>query len=517
MSRLPFDPAKMAVARKGASGNAPAGGTGPASGTASSPAAAAASAAAGAMSVSQLAAVIDEAVKDHIARPLRVVGEVSNFTDRTHWYFSMKDAGATISCVMFQFSAKKAGFTPAVGSEVVVTGFVDYYAPQGRISLRVEKIEPVGAGALELEFRRLCEELRGLGYFAPERKRPLPAFAARIAVVTSRTGAALQDVIDTCRRRSPHIEVCLIDVLVQGAAAAPAVAAAVEWVSANAARLEIDTLIVTRGGGSMEDLWAFNDRRVAEAIVRCSIPVAAAIGHETDTTIAELVADVRCATPTQAAMRATPDAAAVREQIDVARRRLSAGLLGTVTRSRQRLVSEARALGSAVRGAVSGRSRRVEQCSARLEQFKPAAVYEKRRAAVMLAGSRLHAAVARRVREAREVDAASAADRLEGSLAQRVRADRERHVSLDRQIELVGPSSVLARGYSVTFGPDGTALRRAEDARPGQVISTKLAEGTVASTVNGLSDLGVRHGEGVVAAKRRRGPVKDDPNQAKLF
>ena len=504
MSRLPFDPAKMAAARATAAPPAsPA--VPPAHPPAHPPAPPA-----GQLSVSQLAALIERAVRDKIERPLRVVGEVSNFTDRTHWYFTIKDAGAAVSCVMFAAPARRAGFTPAPGQEVVVTGFVDFYAPQGKLTFRVEKIEPVGAGALELAFRKLCDELKALGSFADDRKRPLPLLPRRIAVVTSRTGAALQDVIDTARRRAPFVEICPVDTLVQGAAAASAVAAAINWVSANAAALGIDTLIVTRGGGSMEDLWAFNERIVADAILRCTIPVAAAIGHETDVTIAELVADLRCSTPTQAAMRATPDATALLEQVDTSRRRLFAGLTSITRRAAEQATFSARHLAAAARERISRSARRLEQLAARIESHKPAAVLERRSARLARAAERLSGAMKAHIvlADTRIHDSARG---LREACTTLTRSEKERIDAASRQLELVGPASVLARGFSVTFGPTGAVLRRAQDVKPGQSLTTNLAEGTVDSTVNGLADLGVRHGE------RRRKPKREEKGQPGLF
>lgn len=461
MSRLPFDPAKTAAAANTAEAAKPT----------DAP-----------LRVGQLAGLIDSALREKLSKNLRVVGEIGNFTDRTHWYFTLKDADAVVSCVMFQFVARRVGFTPSVGQEVVATGSVEFYKPQGKVTFRVERLEPVGAGALELAYRKLVEELRGLGWFDVARKRRLPAFPRKIAVVTSRTGAAFQDVLDTLKRRCPGIEVGLIDTLVQGAAAAPAIAQAIRWVSANAQRLAIDTLIVTRGGGSMEDLWAFNDKQVAEAIVACSIPVAAAIGHETDTTIAELVADERCATPTQAAMRCSPDRAALDEQIASATGRLAQAVSVELRAGRDRLRGSARDAAAAARARVGAAARAIETLSARLESHKPAAVYERRRARVEHAAERLALAIRRRVEG---VDLERAAGDLRLVMAEAARATAERLAAAQRQLELVGPRAVMERGYSVTLRADGQAVRRPADVRPGEPLVTRLADGSINSTVTG--------------------------------
>lgn len=508
MGRLPFDPSKMRAKEQAAAAGAPAG---------DAPAGSAQTRGVQPLTVSQLAASVDAALRAGVPRSVRVIGEISNFTNRTHWYFAIKDAEAVVSCVMFQFATRRAGFVPESGQEVVVTGNVEFYAPQGRLTLRVESIEPVGAGALEIAYRKLVEELRGLGWFASERKRELPAMPRRIAVITSRTGAALQDVLDTARRRAPFVEVCLIDTLVQGAAAAPEIARAISWVSANAARLEIDTLIVTRGGGSAEDLWAFNDRAVAEAILNCSIPVAAAIGHETDTTIAELVADVRCATPTQAAMRATPDAAALREQLESLRQRLSAGLRLGARRAAQVLQSARRELTATLSTRVQAAGRATERLAMRLESQRPSAVYQRRRSTVDRISGALQAAMTQRLRA---VDLAPRRARLDRAVVVLARLRKERLEATARALELVGPAAVLARGFSITLGPDGMPIRSAGAVKPGDRLQTKLAEGTVKSVVEGLEDVHRRHGEstsGAAAPARRKPRAKDDPGQPGLF
>ncbi len=469
----------------------------------------------GTITVTQLAAMIDGALRDNLATGLRVAGEVSGFTNRTHWYFQLKDAGAVVGCVMFASAVRRAGFTPRNGQEVVATGRVEFYAPQGRTQFYVEKLEPVGVGALELEFRRLCEELRALGWFDVARKKALPFFPRRIAVVTSKGSAALQDVLDTLRRRAPCVEVGLVDVRVQGEGAAEAVAGAIDWLGrtygpGGSRAGEIDAVLVTRGGGSMEDLWAFNERLVAEAIVGCPLPLVAAIGHETDTTIAELVADERAATPTQAAMRLSPDCGALTEQVTAFATRLSSALGRHVRHDRDRLRAAARhpffmdpgvvvtarrerleAATQRLTGAVDRRVRMARQRlleeSARLEKNRPAEVHARRSAALGRAEALLHAA---------------------WTAALRRRADRVE--AIERALELVGPQAVLARGFSVTLRGDGSALRRAEQAIPGERITTVLADGKVRSVVEG-------GGPRVAGGTGRRRPRADVEGQERLF
>ncbi|QOJ01615.1 MAG: exodeoxyribonuclease VII large subunit [Phycisphaeraceae bacterium] len=526
MKRPPFDPSKTAAsrrtglfARQNPPGEPPAavpdagggGGLPPGSPAESPPPERA-------LSVSDLAERIDAALRTGTPSKVRVLGEVSGFKDRTHWYFDLKDAEAVVSCVMFAGAARKASataappggrWTPENGQAVVVTGRVEFYAKSGRVSFIVERIEPVGAGALDLAFRRLCDELRALGWFDVGRKRPLPSFPRRVAVVTSRTGAALQDVLVTMRRRCPAVGVLVVDARVQGEGAAPEVARAIDEVSARAAELGVDAVLVTRGGGSKEDLWAFNEREVARAIVACSVPVAAAIGHETDTTIAELVADERCATPTQAAMRLTPDASALASQVDSASRRLWDLLRRRLALESQRLASLARhpaiadpghavdaasarlrageaALHAAMRERLGDDALRAVRAGAAIERLRPGALLARSIARLDSLARRLDAAPASKVASARERLARSA-DRLARVMPAALARDRSRTDAVERHLGAVSPLRVLERGFSITTDADGRVVRDPSAVKRGDVIDTRVAMGEIRSRVEGTA------------------------------
>ncbi len=461
------------------------------------------------LSVSQLAVLAGRALRDHLPATIRLIGEIGQFRERTHWYFDLKDAGAVMSCVMFASAARRVGFVPSVGQQVLLTGRVEFYEKGGRTQFMADKMEPVGAGALDLAFRRLCEELRGIGWFDDSRKRPLPILPRRVAVVTSRTGAALQDVLDTARRRCPSVPIGLVDVRVQGEGAAAEVAAAVRRLGRMRDALELDVILVTRGGGSMEDLWAFNERIVAEAIVNSPVPVVAAVGHETDTTIAELVADLRAATPTQAAMRIFPDREALDRQLTSMIDRLAVqvsrhikfdrerlrGLArhpflldpgSRVEKGREDLAGAMRHLGAAMRQRMSEARGGLDRAAARLERHRPATVYARREGALNEAALRLRSAM---------------------------RANLERRVSsLDsgaRGLDLVGPPSVFRRGYSMTLRSDGRAVRAAGEVVPGERITTRVGDGAFDSTVvgpdhGGLGAIPTALGRARAAARPRR-------------
>jgi exodeoxyribonuclease VII large subunit len=277
------------------------------------------------LTVSELVGRIKEALLDAFGQRVIVVGEISNFKRHTsgHLYFSLKDPNATIDAVMFRPLAARVRFDVGDGLEVVAEGRVDVYEKQGRLQFYVERLTPRGAGALELAFRQLKAKLQAEGLFDPARKKPLPRFPRAVGVITSPTGAAIRDIARTLRRRWPAARVYLVGVHVQGDQAAGEIAEAVALLDAKADELGIDTLIVGRGGGSLEDLWAFNEEVVARAIFAARTPIISGVGHEVDFAISDFVADVRAATPTAAAELAVPDAAELRRHVGVLAGRLA--------------------------------------------------------------------------------------------------------------------------------------------------------------------------------------------------
>ncbi len=459
--------------------------------------------------VSQLAARIDTAIKVGVPGRVRVVGEISNISNRTHWYFSLKDEGAVISAVLFASTAKRCSVSPAQGDRVIAHGRLDFYAPSGRISLIIDQLEPVGQGSLERELRARVDLLRERGWLDPAAKSPLPDMPRRIAVITSKEGAAVHDVIDTSRRRCPMIGLLLIDVRVQGSHAAQEVAEAIRLTSDHAEDLGVDAILVTRGGGSLEDLWAFNEMVVAEAIHDANIPVVAAIGHETDVTVAELVADERAATPTQAAMRLIPDAVALEEQLAAIQNTMRAEVRAGVRNAREilaqiarrpalrdpsrgvavhgaRLESVTKSLVAAMRERLRHAERRLHRASASIERARPAAVHARREEALRGISARLERALRARLAQAQNgLDA------------------------LHRELHAVGPQQVLARGYSVTTLPDGTLIREPSQAPEGGELLTRLAGGRLRSRVIGES------GQPPVPTVARTDPAPPPPRRGR--
>ncbi len=472
MGRLPFDPGKMRS-------------TPPPSAAPSTPNPARQTASPDALSVSAFARLIERTVATAFPDRVTVRGEVSGARHRTHFYFNLKDDNAVIGAVMFASAAKRSAVKPTDGRTVLATGKLEYYAPSGRLSLIVEKITEDGQGSLEARFRALCDDLRARGWFDPDAKQTIPAFPGKIAVVTAAGSAALHDVLDTANQRCPAVELMLVDVPVQGDRAAPTITRAIAALDANARDLGIDAILLTRGGGSVEDLWAFNDPDLAAAIHRCRVPLVAAIGHESDTTIAELVADHRAATPTQATVRLTPDRAALAQQLGSLARRRERAIAHRLELESRRLTGLARTPAMADPAAIVGVRRdrlaraadRLARAVARRHQAGSAAVHQLE---LTLERHRPHAALARR-KDALDQLARDLTAAARSSISARKRTAE----SLAGVLHAIDPTAVLERGYSITVREDGSIIRDPAHADPGSRILTRLASGSLASIVEG--------------------------------
>lgn len=266
--------------------------------------------------------------KDHFLNKIYLKGEISNFKNHTrgHFYFTLKDDESRISAIMFQNNATKLNFTPEDGMNVLVSGRISAYPAQGTYQIYVDKMEPDGLGALYIEYEKLKKKLASLGLFAKEKKKPIPRFPEKIGVITAPTGAAVRDIMSTIKRRYPMTEAILFPCLVQGKDAAPDIVRQIK----RADSYGVDTIIVGRGGGSIEDLWAFNEEAVAYAIYECKTPIISAVGHEIDWTIADFVADLRAPTPTGAAEMAVPTVLDINTLIDNYKIRLNKNIKNMV-------------------------------------------------------------------------------------------------------------------------------------------------------------------------------------------
>ena len=289
--------------------------------------------------VSQITSLIKTSLENSLPGRVTIAGEISGFKRHSsgHCYFDLKDENAVLPCVMWGSDFTKLKFKPENGLAVVAKGHIDVYPPQGKYQFYIDSMMPAGMGALQLAFEQMKKRLEAEGLFRDEHKKPLPRYPLRIGILTSMSGAALHDIVDSIYNRWPVANLLFYDVPVQGEGAAEKIAAAIKDVNGRNAVLKLDVIIVGRGGGSMEDLWAFNEEAVARAIFASEIPVISAVGHEVDWTIADFVADARASTPTKAGMIAVPDIKEVLQQIDSAGKRIGQDTESILKLSAQRL------------------------------------------------------------------------------------------------------------------------------------------------------------------------------------
>jgi exodeoxyribonuclease VII large subunit len=394
------------------------------------------------LTVSELTTRIKERLESAFPS-VYVVGEISRVQRAAsgHMYLTLKDENSILNAVMWRGPASALRFEPREGVEVVAHGSLDVYPPRGSYQLIVAWMEPRGLGALQLAFRQLMEKLEKEGLFRKELKKPLPPFPRRIGIVTSPTGAAIRDIINVISRRYPLVELYLMPSRVQGEGAAPEIAAAID--ALNAKRPDLDLIIVGRGGGSLEDLWPFNEETVARAIHRSAIPIVSAVGHEIDFSISDFVADVRAATPTEAGEIVVPDGEGLRQRLKDMRNRLARDLASMVERGRRQLQSLTSSF--AFRRPEAALRQKAQEVDDLLEKLKT-----------------LFAHWVARLRQTVE----SGRNRIEG----------------------LNPLRVLERGYSLTFGPDGRVLRSVAGLSLGDTIRTRLHQGKIVSDVKGLDD-----------------------------
>ena len=386
------------------------------------------------VSVSELTAHIRDIIDlDPSLKRVLVRGELSNYKvySSGHRYFTLKDSEAALSCVMFRSDAERVRFRPENGMSVLCSGQVSVYARDGKYQLYVRQMQPDGVGDLYVAFEQLKARLQSEGLFASEHKKPIPVMPSRIAVVTSASGAAVRDIIRVLGKRWPLSKVIVLPVRVQGEEASREIAAAIRY--ANRWKVA-DLIIAGRGGGSMEDLWAFNEEVTARAVYDSEIPVISAVGHEPDFTIADFTADRRAATPPTAAALAVPEREKAPESLAVTQLRAD----------------------RAVRRILDSGARRLESLSSRPIMESPMAFIDQRR-----------------------LDVDRFAERMDAAERHILSENRQKYIRLVSALEALSPLRVLARGYSVVTLPDGTVVRRSEQAAPGSLLRVRLSEGAL--------------------------------------
>ncbi|HEX4085447.1 MAG TPA: exodeoxyribonuclease VII large subunit [Chthoniobacteraceae bacterium] len=413
-----------------------------------------------------------------------VQGEICNFRRQSsgHCYFGLKDEKALLSCVLFRSSAS-ARVDLADGMQVQAHGRVTVYEARGQYQLIANLIQPAGAGLLQARFEALKRKLEAEGLFDPARKRPIPGDPRCIGIVTSPTGAALQDFLNIACRRAPWARIIINPVRVQGAGAAAEIAAAIHEFNLPMFEGVVDLLVVCRGGGSMEDLWAFNEEIVARAIAASRLPVISAVGHEIDFTIADFVADLRAPTPSAAAELALPDRVALSRHLQQGRTRLQRAIEAVLAHHR-------RSLDGMIRSAGFRAPQRLLQDRAQRLDAAASAIELRRERAFRLRHDRLAAAIVRlrhyrpdQVLALRRLALAAARTRLQSALAASVTQKSGRIARLAEMLRILSPEATLGRGYSITFDAAGHLLRSAGAAKTGDLIRTRLSGGDIASRV----------------------------------
>lgn len=402
-----------------------------------------------------------------------VEGELSNLARPSsgHLYFTLKDAGAQVRCALFRGNAARVRQALRDGLAVRARGRVSLYEGRGDYQLIVDSLEPAGDGALRLAFEALKGKLAAEGLFASERKRPLPVHPQRVGIVSSPSGAVIRDIISVFARRAPHVELTLVPSAVQGAEAVAQIVRALALADAQG----FDALILARGGGSLEDLCCFNEEAVARAIAACATPVVSAVGHETDVTIADFVADLRAPTPSAAAELLAPDTLALRQRLDGLQRRLQLRLQQLLATRRWQLDS----LGKRLRHPgerLRQQAQRLDDLELRLRQALERQLHGGHERLARL-DTRLAAQHPERLLALLRQRLAHLGERLPRAMQTGLRERQQRLAGLAQNLQLVSPLATLGRGYSILLDADGRAVRNAADTRPGQYLSARLQQG----------------------------------------
>jgi exodeoxyribonuclease VII large subunit len=416
------------------------------------------------LTVTQLTAAIEKAIKSGVPGTITVRGEVSNASGRQasgHLYFTLKDSSACINCAMWRDAASRLQFKLEDGLEMIATGRVSVYAPQGRYQLQVQSLQPAGRGALELAFRQLQAKLAAEGLFAAERKKAIPLYPSRIVLLTSRATAALQDILKVLRR-FPWIKLMLYHVPVQGQGSAPQIAQAIAHLNRHKTDIGgVDLIVLSRGGGSLEDLWSFNEEIVARAIAASRIPIVTGIGHEVDCTISDLVADYHAHTPTEAAQVITRNWGRAGDALVQLTTRLDRAIRQNILDARQRLTA-------------AERHEFLRRPLDRIQMFRQL-LDERQKSATLALRGRLRNAQHRLT---------AVAPRLLIAAQSSLKIRSARLDAFDRQLQALSPQAVLNRGYTITsIKKTGQILRSSTAAKIGDRLLTRFADGETESIV----------------------------------
>nr|WP_253805767.1 exodeoxyribonuclease VII large subunit [Vibrio mediterranei] len=414
-----------------------------------------------------------------------LVGEISNFSAPVsgHWYLTLKDSRAQVKCAMFRGNNRRVTFKPANGNQVLVKARLSLYEPRGDYQLIIESMQPEGDGRLQQEFEKLKMSLAAEGLFAQTLKQPLPSHPKRVGIITSKTGAALFDILDVLKRRDPSLPVVIYPTTVQGDNAAIEIAQAIGRANS---RNECDVLIVGRGGGSLEDLWCFNHEIVARTIAASQIPIISAVGHEIDVTIADYVADVRAPTPSAAAELVSNDTSHKRESLITREQRLRNVIRLYLSEQKQRLSSLMQDLSNQhPKHHLQRQSQRLDEFEYRLNAaMKQRLSQETLRLTNKLHRLKLQSPVTRLAQQSHRLSQLES--RLEQAMQRQLSSTKHKFALTVGKLDTVSPLATLKRGYSITQDEDGKVISHADSVEIGSTMTTQLEHGTLVSTVTDI-------------------------------
>ncbi len=450
--------------------------------------------------VGQVNSLVKAAIEENLPSRLAVTGEITDWgvAQSGHAYFAIKDENALLPCVMWKSKLAKVKFEAENGLAVIVKGHIDIYSPHGKYQFYAESMTPAGVGALQLAFEQMVRKLRAEGLFSDEHKKPLPPYPARIGIVTSESGAAVHDIAESIFNRWPCAELSLYPVPVQGEGAAEEIAAVLRGINRRNQQLKLDVLIVGRGGGSMEDLWAFNEEVLARAIFDSSIPVISAVGHEVDVTVADLVADARASTPTKAGVVVVPDMQEVLGRLVSAESRLRGNIEGRlrlaaqniktllasavfrnpllIVRSAEQQLDELGAeLADAMKVLLAEAHRRLSASYEQVVRIEPHRLLGRMTVGLNNLRNRVNVGVAAILNE-RRMRLTAAENRLAGATQVIINGRMIQLAAAENRLAGLNPRTVLKRGYSITSNKrTGAVVRGTQDVQVGDLMVTELA------------------------------------------
>jgi exodeoxyribonuclease VII large subunit len=432
-------------------------------------------------------------VRNHLEKgfpDVWVEGEISNYrpAESGHIYLTLKDGESQLRIVMFRTQARLLRFRPQDGMQVITRGRITMYEARGEMQLLAEYMEPMGAGALQVAFEQLKAKLAAEGLFAQERKKPLPALPRRIGVITSPRGAVIQDILNVLRRRHQSLNVLIYPAQMQGESAAAEVSAGVRYFNKQneSARTAVDVIVIARGGGSVEDLAAFNDESLARTVAASKIAIISAVGHETDFTICDFVADLRAPTPSAAAEIVIRSKQDLQQTVSALRERLRRSIQYKLLHARQNLTSiEKNRVFARMEDAIARRQQRVDDLRYRLESLMRARIGEASRR-LELGVSRLRQRDLRQQLKMRERELGSRLQALSAATQRYLMRHRSRLEQASGKLATLSPLAILERGYSLVFDAQGSLVKDASQLMPGDSIHARLARGEVEARVESL-------------------------------